>query len=228
MVEMTETANILHNATAQSLVLLDEIGRGTSTFDGLALAWACAKQLLEKNRSYTLFATHYFELTRLAEEFKQAANVHLDAVEYGNGIVFLHSVEEGPASQSYGLQVAQLAGIPKSVVAAAKRKLVFGGNKPHAIIALVEENAELRRLQMAQERICQSVGLAPEGRKFIPHVTLARLRDADPQALRHFIESHALYRSRKFDVERFVLFSSKPSRGGGPYAVEEAYGPAYA
>jgi DNA mismatch repair protein MutS len=123
MVEMTEAANILHNATSQSLVLLDEIGRGTSTFDGLALAWACAKQLLEKNRSYTLFATHYFELTRLAEEFKQAANVHLDAVEHGNGIVFLHSVEEGPASQSYGLQVAQLAGIPKSVVAAAKRKL---------------------------------------------------------------------------------------------------------
>lgn len=124
MVEMTETANILHNATAHSLVLLDEIGRGTSTFDGLALAWACAKQLLEKNRSYTLFATHYFELTRLVEDFKQAANVHLDAVEHGNGIVFLHSVEEGPASQSYGLQVAQLAGIPKSVISAAKRKLV--------------------------------------------------------------------------------------------------------
>ncbi|MEZ0317749.1 MAG: DNA mismatch repair protein MutS [Methylophilaceae bacterium] len=123
MVEMTETANILHNATAKSLVLLDEIGRGTSTFDGLALAWAVAKQLLEKNRSYTLFATHYFELTRLVEEFKQSANVHLDAVEHGNGIVFLHSVEEGPASQSYGLQVAQLAGIPKSVVNAAKRKL---------------------------------------------------------------------------------------------------------
>lgn len=124
MVEMTETANILHNATAQSLVLLDEIGRGTSTFDGLSLAWAVAKQLLEKNRSYTLFATHYFELTRIVEEFKQACNVHLDAVEHGKGIVFLHSVEEGPASQSYGLQVAQLAGIPKSVVAAAKRKLV--------------------------------------------------------------------------------------------------------
>ena len=124
MVEMTETANILHNATAQSLVLLDEIGRGTSTFDGLSLAWAVAKQLLEKNRSYTLFATHYFELTRIVEEFKQACNVHLDAVEHGKGIVFLHHVEEGPASQSYGLQVAQLAGIPKSVVAAAKRKLV--------------------------------------------------------------------------------------------------------
>jgi RNA 2',3'-cyclic 3'-phosphodiesterase len=105
---------------------------------------------------------------------------------------------------------------------------VFGGNKPHAIIAHVEENAELRRMQMAQERICQSMGLAPEGRKFIPHVTLARLRDADPKALRMFIESHALYRSRTFEVTRFVLFSSKPSRGGGPYAVEETYGAAYA
>lgn len=123
MVEMTETANILNNATPNSLVLLDEIGRGTSTFDGLSLAWACAKQLLEKNRSYTLFATHYFELTRLVEEFKQVANVHLDAAEHGNSIVFLHSVQEGAANQSYGLQVAALAGIPKSVVASAKRKL---------------------------------------------------------------------------------------------------------
>ncbi len=105
---------------------------------------------------------------------------------------------------------------------------VFGGNKPHAIIALIEENTELRRLQAAQERICQSLGLEPEGRKYIPHVTLARLRDPDPRALRSFIESHALYRSRPFEVERFVLFSSKPSRGGGPYAVEEAYGAAYA
>lgn len=123
MVEMTETANILHNATEHSLVLLDEIGRGTSTFDGLALAWACARHLLERNRSHTLFATHYFELTRLVDEYKQVANIHLDAVEHGDGIVFLHSVEEGPASQSYGLQVAQLAGIPKSTIAAAKRKL---------------------------------------------------------------------------------------------------------
>ena len=123
MVEMTETANILHNATDKSLVLLDEIGRGTSTFDGLSLAWAVAKQLLEKNKSLTLFATHYFELTRIVDEFKQAANVHLDAAEYGKGIVFLHKVEEGAANQSYGIQVAQLAGIPKSVVASAKRKL---------------------------------------------------------------------------------------------------------
>ena len=105
---------------------------------------------------------------------------------------------------------------------------VFGGNKPHAIIARIDENAELSRLQAAQERICQSLGLAPEGRKYIPHVTLARLRDPDPHALRVFIESHALYRSRPFVIERFVLFSSKPSRGGGPYAVEEAYGSARA
>lgn len=104
-------------------MLLDEIGRGTSTFDGLSLAWAVAKQLLEKNRSYTLFATHYFELTRLVDEFKHAANVHLDAVEHANNIVFMHKVEEGAANQSYGLQVAQLAGIPRPVITAAKRKL---------------------------------------------------------------------------------------------------------
>jgi DNA mismatch repair protein MutS len=123
MVEMTETANILHNATDKTLVLLDEIGRGTSTFDGLSLAWAVAKQLLERNRSYTLFATHYFELTRIVDEFKYAANLHLDAVEHGSNIVFMHKVEDGAANQSYGLQVAQLAGIPRSVVNAAKRKL---------------------------------------------------------------------------------------------------------
>jgi DNA mismatch repair protein MutS len=123
MVEMTESANILHNATERSLVLMDEVGRGTSTFDGLALAWAIARQLLEKNKALTLFATHYFELTRLALEYKHAANVHLDAVEHKDTIVFLHAVEEGPASQSYGLQVAQLAGVPKSVVRNARRYL---------------------------------------------------------------------------------------------------------
>ena len=101
---------------------------------------------------------------------------------------------------------------------------VFGGNKPHAIIARIEENPELIRLQAAQERICQSLGLESEGRKFIPHVTLARLRDPDPQGLRSFIESHALYRCRPFIVDHFVLFSAKPLRGGGPYAVEGAYG----
>jgi DNA mismatch repair protein MutS len=123
MVEMTESANILHNATRHSLVLMDEVGRGTSTFDGLALAWAIARHLVEKNASYTLFATHYFELTALAQEFREVANVHLDAVEHKDRIVFLHAVEEGPASQSYGIQVAQLAGIPPSVVRAARRRL---------------------------------------------------------------------------------------------------------
>jgi DNA mismatch repair protein MutS len=123
MVEMTESANILHNATERSLVLMDEVGRGTSTFDGLALAWAIARALLERNKSLTLFATHYFEMTRLALEYKQAANVHLDAVEHKDTIVFLHAVEEGPASQSYGLQVAQLAGVPRAVVRNARRYL---------------------------------------------------------------------------------------------------------
>ena len=123
MVEMTESANILHNATEKSLVLMDEVGRGTSTFDGLALAWAIARQLLENNRSMTLFATHYFEMTRIALEYKEAANVHLDAVEHKDSIVFLHAVEEGPASQSYGLQVAQLAGVPKAVIQRARRIL---------------------------------------------------------------------------------------------------------
>ncbi len=101
---------------------------------------------------------------------------------------------------------------------------VFGGNKPHAIIANVEENLELRRLQLAQERLCQSLGLDPEPRKFIPHVTLARLRDVDSNDLRNFVESHALYRSRSFTVQSFNLYSSRPSRGGGPYAVEQSYG----
>ena len=124
MVEMTEAADILNNATENSLVLLDEIGRGTSTFDGLALAWAIARHLIEKTRCHTLFATHYFELTRLTQEFRQIANVHLDALEHRDHIVFLHSVQEGPASQSYGLQVAQLAGVPTPVIQAAKRHLL--------------------------------------------------------------------------------------------------------
>jgi DNA mismatch repair protein MutS len=123
MVEMTESAAILNNATARSLVLMDEVGRGTSTFDGLALAWAIARHLVEKNRSLSLFATHYFELTRLALEHKEVANVHLDAVEHKDSVVFLHAVEEGPASQSYGLQVAGLAGVPKGVIRQAKKYL---------------------------------------------------------------------------------------------------------
>jgi DNA mismatch repair protein MutS len=120
---MTEAANILHNATPRSLVLMDEIGRGTSTFDGLALAWACAVYLAERLRALTLFATHYFELTGLPEDHESIANVHLDAVEHGDGIVFLHAVQDGPADRSYGLQVAALAGIPPDVVAQARKHL---------------------------------------------------------------------------------------------------------
>ncbi|RCV89230.1 DNA mismatch repair protein MutS [Billgrantia montanilacus] len=122
MVEMTETASILHNATEQSLVLMDEIGRGTSTFDGLSLAWASAEHLT-RSRAFTLFATHYFEMTALPEQAEGVANVHLTAAEHRDGIVFMHRVEEGPASQSYGLQVAQLAGVPQGVIARAREKL---------------------------------------------------------------------------------------------------------
>jgi DNA mismatch repair protein MutS len=120
MLEMTETANILNNATEKSLVLMDEIGRGTSTFDGLSLAWACARHIAAHTRSFTLFATHYFELTTLAQETEGCANVHLDATEHGDSLVFLHAVKQGPANRSYGLQVAALAGVPREVISAAR------------------------------------------------------------------------------------------------------------
>jgi DNA mismatch repair protein MutS len=123
MVEMTETANILHNATPNSLVLMDEVGRGTSTFDGLSLAWAAAVHLANEVHALTLFATHYFEMTTLPEQINNVVNVHLTATEHDDRIIFLHNVESGPASQSYGLQVAQLAGVPKIVIQQAKDKL---------------------------------------------------------------------------------------------------------
>jgi len=123
MVEMTETANILHNATSNSLVLMDEVGRGTSTFDGLSLAWACAGQLAEHIGAFTLFATHYFEMTALPDSYEKVVNVHLKATEHEDRIIFLHAVEPGPASQSYGLQVAQLAGVPSSVIHSARAQL---------------------------------------------------------------------------------------------------------
>lgn len=136
MVEMTETANILHNATANSLVLMDEIGRGTSTYDGLSLAWASAEWLAKQLGSMTLFATHYFELTELPNQIPHLANVHLDAVEHGDSIAFMHAVQEGAASKSYGLAVAGLAGVPKSVIKNARTKLTqleqlsLNGEKP--------------------------------------------------------------------------------------------------
>ncbi|WP_038199281.1 DNA mismatch repair protein MutS [Xenorhabdus bovienii] len=123
MVEMTETANILHNATEHSLVLMDEIGRGTSTYDGLSLAWACAESLANRIKAMTLFATHYFELTTLPEKLEGVVNIHLDAVEHGDTIAFMHSVQEGAASKSYGLAVASLAGVPRDVIKRARQKL---------------------------------------------------------------------------------------------------------
>jgi DNA mismatch repair protein MutS len=133
MVEMTEAANILNNATRDSLVLMDEIGRGTSTYDGLSLAWACARHIGREIGAFTLFATHYFELTALADELPACANVHLDATEHGDTLVFLHAVKEGPANQSYGLQVARLAGVPKLVVGEARRYLGELERRDHAI-----------------------------------------------------------------------------------------------
>ncbi|WP_092518839.1 DNA mismatch repair protein MutS [Xenorhabdus japonica] len=123
MVEMTETANILHNATEYSLVLMDEIGRGTSTYDGLSLAWACAENLANRIKAMTLFATHYFELTTLPEKLEGVVNIHLDAVEHGDAIAFMHNVQEGAASKSYGLAVASLAGVPRDVIKRARQKL---------------------------------------------------------------------------------------------------------
>jgi DNA mismatch repair protein MutS len=159
MVEMTEAAAILNGSTDRSLVLMDEIGRGTSTF-------SIARHLLEKNRAFTLFSTHYFELTRLTEDYVECANVHLDAVEHGHSIVFLHAVEEGPASQSYGIQVAALAGIPGSVVRDAKRRLV----------AL--ENREI--LASPQTDLFASVPLPVEAE---PHPLVSALEAIDPDSL---------------------------------------------
>ena len=165
MVEMTEAAAILNGATDKSLVLMDEIGRGTSTFDGVALAFAIARHLIEKNRAWTLFSTHYFELTRLAQDYPVCANVHLDAVEHGHKIVFLHAVEEGPASQSYGVQVAALAGMPPAVVREARRRL-----------ALLE-NREVGTL--TQPDLFASAPPLPEP----PHPALDALRDVNPDEL---------------------------------------------
>ena len=123
MVEMTETANILNNATRHSLVLMDEIGRGTSTYDGLSLAWACAAYLAERIRCYTLFATHFFELTTLPEKLEGVHNVHLEVVEHGDQVIFMHTVRDGPANRSYGLHVASLAGVPRSIIEEAKSRM---------------------------------------------------------------------------------------------------------
>ena len=167
MVEMTETANILHNATAQSLVLMDEVGRGTSTFDGLALALAIARYLLIKNKSCTLFATHYFELTRLAEEFRQIRNVHLEAVEHKHRIVFLHKVAAGPASQSYGLQVAALAGIPGQAIRMARKHLAelekhSTDKSPQLDLDFGEEETGIESIQQENPLIAMLRAISPD------------------------------------------------------------------
>jgi DNA mismatch repair protein MutS len=150
MVEMTETANILHNATDRSLVLLDEIGRGTSTYDGLSLAWACAEMLALKTKAFTLFATHYFELTLLAEQISTLANVHLDAMEHNDNIIFMHAIQEGAASKSFGLQVAQLAGVPKTVINRAKQRLTELENTQAPSI-LPEQSSSFEQLTLVAD-----------------------------------------------------------------------------
>lgn len=185
MVEMTEAAAILHGATDKSLVLMDEIGRGTSTFDGMALAYSIARHLIEKNRAYSLFATHYFELTRLAQDYPECVNVHLDAVEHVNRIVFLHAVEEGPASQSYGIQVAALAGIPGSVIRDAKRRL------------LQLENRELtQRADEHQPDLFAATEALPAVAAE-PHPALESLAELEPDSLSPREALEQLYRLKQ-------------------------------
>ncbi|MGA0114732.1 MAG: DNA mismatch repair protein MutS [Burkholderiales bacterium] len=188
MVEMTEAAYILHHATQQSLVLMDEIGRGTSTYDGLALAWAIARHLIERSACYTLFATHYFELTQLASEFRQVANVHLDAVEHKDRIVFLHSVEEGPADRSFGLQVAQLAGVPPAVIRSARKHLA----ELEAAAAAQAPQGDLFSAKTSSAAAAPS----PE-----PHPAVDLLRDCDPDALSPRDALELLYRLRELAQE---------------------------
>ena len=184
MVEMSEAANILNNATRNSLVLMDEVGRGTSTFDGLALAFAIARHLIEQNQCYALFATHYFELTRLEDEHPDAANVHVSAVEHRDRIVFLHTVEDGPASQSYGIQVAQLAGVPPSVVKAARKQL-----------ARLERDAAARS---PQQDLFSQASVPKSEPEPEPHPVLEALESLDPDSLTPREALEALYLLKQY------------------------------
>ncbi len=187
MVEMTEMAYILRNASDRSLVLVDEIGRGTSTFDGLALAWACAGELARRTRSFTLFSTHYFELTQLADELDGARNVHLDAVEHDDDIVFLYAVQDGPASQSYGIQVARLAGVPRRVLAEARAKLDE-----------LEWNESRRESRGHADQL--SLFAAPSPPPAVDAV-IERLRALDPDGLTPREALEALYELRRLDQD---------------------------
>ncbi len=197
MVEMTETANILHNATDRSLVLMDEIGRGTSTFDGLSLAWACALHLAGKVRAFTLFATHYFEITALPEKVPGAANVHLDASEHHDNIVFLHNIQEGPASKSYGLQVAKLAGLPAEVLAQAKQQLHLLESGVHPQISTSASTTAT----VAPPEPAQSAPETPlQGQLFSadqPHPAVEALDELDPDSLTPRQALEALYNLKK-------------------------------
>ena len=172
MVEMTETANILNNSSASSLVLMDEVGRGTSTFDGLSLAWAAAQHIAKESRAFTLFATHYFELTHLPVELPACTNVHLDATEHGDELIFLHTVKEGPANQSYGLQVARLAGIPGEVVDQARDYLTNLEQREH----------QLDRTGPQNEFIFGTSERAPK-KSDDESIVCERLTNIDPDAL---------------------------------------------
>lgn len=171
MVEMTETATILHHATAQSLVLMDEIGRGTSTYDGLSLAWACAEYLAQQLKAMTLFATHYFELTELASQLQGLANIHLDAVEHDEHIVFMHQVQDGAASKSYGLQVAQLAGVPRVVIQKAKQKLA---QLEQQSVVSAKAPAAAKTIEPLQQQLFAEAE---------PHPILEQLTKLDPDQL---------------------------------------------
>lgn len=181
MVEMTETANILHNATARSLVLMDEIGRGTSTYDGLSLAWASAEWLAKNIGAMTLFATHYFELTELPNQLPALANVHLDAVEHGDTIAFMHAVQEGAASKSYGLAVAGFTGVPKTVIKNARAKL----NQ-------LEQLSDQQPNSPSQVDVANQLSLIPE-----PSDIELALADIDPDDLTPRQALDALYRLKK-------------------------------
>ena len=180
MVEMTEMARILNSATPRSLVLVDEIGRGTSTYDGLALAWACARELAHRTRSFTLFATHYFELTELSRHADSVANVHLDAIEHGEQIIFMHQVKDGPADRSYGIAVAALAGIPNEVITRAREILDTLENAPRA---------SLTEPPSAQLGLFDPAPPAPGGAK-----VLEALDAIDPDSLSPREALDALYR----------------------------------
>ena len=207
MLEMTETANILHHATDRSLVLMDEVGRGTSTFDGLSLASACAAFIARKLRAFTLFATHYFELTSLAGEIPGVANVHVEAIEHGDTLVFLHSVKEGPANQSYGLQVAALAGIPREVTAEARRYLTELERERDALRNSVSSQSQLPLFDVpargADARGGPSSG-SPAGSPDAHAVTpvgpaLSALRAIDPDTLSPREALNLLYRLQELD-----------------------------